>query len=216
VSLEAILEAIRQSGADSVRAIEERAREEVARIMAEAEGEAAAIREEARKAASMTTAADQARITHRANLEAMQIVGEAEQQIVGRALEHVKTRLAGLRASAGYPDVLRHLVVEALAALQGSLLEGEPAHLVADPRDRALLEDILGDLRLELAVRYELDTLGGVRATDSEDRVVVDNTLESRLAMATPMLSRYLPTLLRQDAEDSPALRPVDTRSSTR
>lgn len=216
MGLEAILEAIRQSGADRVRAIEEHAREEVAQVMAQAEREAAAIRQEAREAASVTTAADQARIVHRASLEAMHIVSEAEQQIVGQALDHVRTQLAGLRASAGYPDVLRDLLTEALAALQGSLLEGEPAHLSADPRDRALLERILRDLRLEPVVRYELDTWGGVRATDSEDRVVVDNTLESRLAMATPLLARYLPRLLRQDAEDSPALPPLDRRSSAR
>lgn len=216
MGLEAILEAIRQSGTDRVRAIEEHARAEVAQVIAQAEREAAAIRQEAREAASVTTAADQARIVHRASLEAMHIVSEAEQQIVEQALDHVRTQLAGLRASADYPDVLRDLLTEALAALQGSLLEGEPAHLSADPRDRALLERILRDLGLEPVVRYELDTWGGVRVTDSEDRVVVDNTLESRLAMATPLLRRYLPRLLRQDAEDSPALPPLDRRSSAR
>ena len=216
MGLEAILEAIRQSGTDRVRAIEEHARAEVAQVIAQAEREAAAIRQEAREAASVTMAADQARIVHRASLEAMHIVSEAEQQIVEQALDHVRTQLAGLRASADYPDVLRDLLTEALAALQGSLLEGEPAHLSADPRDRALLERILRDLGLEPVVRYELDTWGGVRVTDSEDRVVVDNTLESRLAMATPLLRRYLPRLLRQDAEDSPALPPLDRRSSAR
>ena len=216
MGLEAILEAIRQSGTDRVRAIEEHARAEVAQVIAQAEREAAAIRQEAREAASVTTAADQARIVHRASLEAMHIVSEAAQQIVEQALDHVRTQLAGLRASADYPDVLRDLLTEALAALQGSLLEGEPAHLSADPRDRALLERILRDLGLEPVVRYELDTWGGVRVTDSEDRVVVDNTLESRLAMATPLLRRYLPRLLRQDAEDSPALPPLDRRSSAR
>lgn len=215
MSLEAILEAIRQSGADRVREIEVRAREEVARIMAEAEREAAATQQQARHTASLTTAADHARIVHRARLEAMQIVGEAEQQIVEQALTQVKAHLAGLRASADYPDLLRHLLVDALAALQGSLLEDEPVHLYADPRDRTLLETMLRDLRLEPVVLYELETWGGVRATNPEDRITVDNTLESRLALATPMLKRHLPALLRQDAEDSPALRPVNRRSST-
>ena len=130
--MEAILEAIRQSGTDRARAIEEHARAEVAQVIAEAEREAAAIRQEAREAASVTTAADQARIVHRASLEAMHIVSEAEQQIVEQALDHVRTQLAGLRASADYPDVLRDLLTEALAALQGSLLVGDVHPAVAE------------------------------------------------------------------------------------
>lgn len=215
MSLDAILEAIRQSGEASARAIEDRAREDVARIMAEAEREAKTIELEARRAAASMVTADQARIIHRARLEAMQIVGHAEQQVVEGALERVRLRCAELRAAPDYRDLMRHLLGEALAALQGSLREGERAHLYADPRDRALLEDLLRDIRLDASVRYELESWGGVRATSADQRVVVDNTLESRLAFATPFLRRCLPTLLTSEPEDSPALRQAEGQSST-
>lgn len=214
MSLDAILDAIRQAGAASVHAIEERAREEVARIMAEADREAKTIEQQTRKTASITMAADQARIIHRARLEGVHIVGNAEQKVVALALERAAARLGELRSTPDYPELLRQLVVEALAALQGSLGENERISLHADPRDRALLDDLLQGVRRELSVSYELESWGGVRATSAEQRVVVDNTLESRLALATPYLQRWLPTLLRHNPGNEAALQQVGCQSS--
>ena len=214
MSLDAILEAIRQSGKASVRAIEARASEEVARIMVEGKAEAEAVQQEAREAASRAMTADQARIIHHAQLEAMQIVGHAEQTIVEQALAGVETRLAELRTATDYPEFLHDLVQEALAALQGSLRENEQGHLYADPRDRAMLDEMLRDMRLDVQVSYELESWGGIRATSADHRVVVDNTLEARLSFATPLLQRILPKLLKRDTETGSALREVDRQSS--
>ncbi len=201
MSLEAILEAISQVGQSEVRAIEDRAQEAIARIMAEAEREAVSIQQAAREAASSAMAADRARIIHQAQLEAMRIVGEAEQEIVEQALGRVRQRLATLRTAADYRELLQHLVHEALAALQGSLREDEHAHLHADPRDRALLDDILDGIPLQVTESYELQSWGGVRATSADQRVVVDNTLEARLNYVTPYLQRNLPALLKRDPD---------------
>ena len=209
MSLDAILAAIREQGQAGVRAIEQRTDAAVAQIIADAEREAAQIEQAARAAASRATAADRARILHGARLEAMQIVGGAEQAIVRHALDRVQGRLAALRDTPDYPDLLRRLADEAITALHGSLREGELAHLHADPRDRALLEDVLGDMGLDLPVSYALETWGGVRATSADLCVVVDNTLEARLRSATPHLQRRLPTLLptQQNTGEQPARR---------
>jgi V/A-type H+-transporting ATPase subunit E len=201
VGLDAILEAIEQSGQASVRAIEERTREEIARMVSEAEREADSIREDARKTASSAVTADRARTIHQARLEAMQIVGDAEQMIVEQALERVRTRLAEFRATPDYPEFLRDLTQEVLAAVQGSMRKDEQVHLHADPRDKVLLENILGGIGLNLPVSYELTSWGGVCATSADQRVVVDNTLEARLTNATPHLQRLLPTLLRRNPD---------------
>jgi vacuolar-type H+-ATPase subunit E/Vma4 len=85
--------------------------------------------------------------------------------------------------------VLARLTDEAMAALQGS---PAGAQLEADPRDRVLLESILRELDAQLTVKYNLECWGGVIAKSSDERVVVLNTLESRLEQATPYLHRHL------------------------
>jgi vacuolar-type H+-ATPase subunit E/Vma4 len=215
VGLDAILETIRQAGQASVCAIETRAHEEVDRILAEGKTEAEALQQEAREAASRAVTADRARIIHLAKLEAMRIVGHAEQTIIDQALEQAQARLVAFRAAKEYPQLLRDLVEEALEALQGSLRENEPIHLYADPRDRPLLDHILSDISQDIHVFYELEIWGGIRATSDDQRVVVDNTLEARLSFVTPVLQRILPALIKHDTGSGPAIREINTQSST-
>jgi len=198
MGLQTILEAIQVSERAQVREIEERAEAEAHQIIAQAEAETQRIREEARRAASSGATDERARILHRAKLEAMQIVGDAQEALVDEALNQIGQRLANLRATSAYPAVLRALTEEALEASQEFHIEEDPARLQADARDRALLDGILDDIGSKLGVTYPLATRGGVIVGSWDGRVVVDNTLEARLRLATPYLRRYLPTLLDQ------------------
>ena len=177
MGLDAILETIRQAGQTSVREIETRAYDEADRILEEGKTEAEAIQQAARKAASRAVTADRARIIHLAKLEAMRIVGQAEQTIIEQALEQAKAQLATLRDATEYPQLLRDLVEEALQILQGSLRKNEAIHLYADLRDRTLLDHILSDISQDIRVFYELEVWGGIRATSDDQRVVVDLSL---------------------------------------
>jgi vacuolar-type H+-ATPase subunit E/Vma4 len=196
MNLDAILHAIRESGEVRVRAIEERAQAEINRIMAEAEQEANVIQQQARKTASNAMIADSARVIHQARLEAMRLVGDTQQAIVEQALESVRLRLESLRTESDYPDLLHRLLQEALDVLEGSLYESEQACVQADPRDRTVLERVLREMSLSLPVLYTLEHWGGVCVTSPDGRIVVDNTLETRLIRAAPYLYQFLPTLL--------------------
>ena len=198
MGLQAILKAIQVSGRTQVREIEERAEAEAHQVIAQAEAETQRIREEARRAASGGATNERARILHRAKLEAMQVVGDAQEALVDEALGQVGQRLADLRVTSAYPAVLRALTEEALQASQEFHIEEDPARLQADPRDRALLDGILDDTGLKPGVSYPLATWGGVIVGSWDGRVVVDNTLEARLRLATPYLRRYLPALFDQ------------------
>lgn len=196
MSLDAILGAIAEAGRARVRAVEQRAQAEAEQLLAAAYEEATHLFEEARRSAAEAATGEQARLLHRARLEASRIIGEAEQAIVAQALEEARSRLAQAREEPDYPDLLRVLVDEALAALHGSLLPGEQATLQADPRDRNLLQQIIREGGYDVALAWVLKGWGGVRAVSPEERVVVDNTLEARLIRATPWLQRTLPALL--------------------
>jgi vacuolar-type H+-ATPase subunit E/Vma4 len=208
MSLQAILEAIRLSGEEQIRAIEQNAYAQVRQILAEARLEAQQIQEEACTEAAAPSIRERARLIHRARLEFLRITGSAREALVDAAVEQTRGRLAVLRAGSSYPAALRRLTQEALAELAGSPGEAGNVWLEADPRDRELLEKILPDLGLELPVSYELDCRGGLAARSEDERVVVINTLEARLERALPYLRRYLAAMFEEEpceAEPRPA-----------
>ena len=153
--------------------------------------EAEQIQEDASTDASAPAVAERARIVHRARLEALHIVGAVRENLVDTAINRMREQLASSRSDSAYPMVLRALVEESLKQLTASEGQGN-FQLLADRRDRILLEKILNDLALDMPVRYELNSWGGVTARSEDGRVVVINTLESRLNEAAPFLRRHL------------------------
>jgi V/A-type H+-transporting ATPase subunit E len=207
MGLHALLEAIRASGEEQVQEIREQARQEVEEILAKARPQAEDIRERACLSEMEPAIKERARVIHRARLEALRAIGEVRESLVDAALEQTHGRLSGIRGDAVYPQVLRMLLQESLEELESE--RGQPAvlgsgratqvRLEADPRDRSTLESLLSDVGLALPVSYSLDTWGGLVAKSEDGRVVVINTLESRLERATPYLRRYLAALFENE-----------------
>jgi vacuolar-type H+-ATPase subunit E/Vma4 len=192
MSLEAILEAIRDAGDAQVGEIEARTHTQVYEILANARVETEEVEEDAYNTAIAPAAKERARIIHRARLEAIRVVGEAREALVDMTLERTRGVLAGLRTDRQYPEVLCRLLEEALAELRSSLEHQAIIHLEADRRDRALLESLLKHLDVDIEVSYIKECWGGLVARSEDGRVVVDNLLETRLERAIPFLRQYL------------------------
>jgi vacuolar-type H+-ATPase subunit E/Vma4 len=194
MGLEAILEAIRASGRAQVKEIETRTEAEAEQILGQAGVEAQKIRNEARQAALSGAAAERARILHEERLKGIRLLGNMQKDLVDMALTHAGERLAEWRSMPAYPTVLRSLVEEALAELPQA--EQEHFRLQADPRDRLLIEEILPEIGCDVHATYPLDSCGGAVVTSWDERIVVDNTLETRLRRAESFLRRHLPRLV--------------------
>lgn len=194
--------------ADLLRAIEDDAAAARAAAVREANIEAAAIVEKARRhaeALEATLAAApeaQTRVeaeqeTALARLAAAATVRDAREESFASLLVEVRARLAALRDSAAYPARFRALLAESRAALPGA------RELHVDPRDVQLAESIATDLR----VAPVLDTSGGVELVDDDGRIV-HNTLEERLANAELLLrgwfTRRLATSPRTESARDP------------
>lgn len=199
MSLIAILEAIRLSGEAAVEEIETRASEQASELLAKAQLEAQQIEEDVCAKEVMPAFRERARIIHRARLEGLRITGNVREALIDAALSQARGRLSSLRSSTIYPAVLRRLTQETLAELEGSLEEVRLCRLEADPRDQKLLENVLDDIGLNLPVSYTRDCWGGLIGQSQDGRVVVINTLESRLERATPFLRRYLAALFENE-----------------
>ena len=126
MGLHAILEAIRSAGEVTVGEIETRAYAQAREILADAQLEAERLREQACSAALEPVSHERARLIHRARLEAMQMTGGVRKELLDAALEQVRGRLANLRTDAYYPNVMRQLLLEALAELNGSEQDAPP------------------------------------------------------------------------------------------
>lgn len=203
MSLHAILEAIRESGEVKVREIESRAYAQAHEMMTNARLEAERMQEQACASSLEPAYRERARIIHRARLETMQITGNTRKELVDAALEQARGRLAGLRTDPRYPEVLRNLLQQALSELNGSggkALEAASACLEADPRDRPLLDALLEELDLNLAVGYSIQCWGGLIARSENGRVAVINTLEARLERAIPYLRSHLAALFEDES----------------
>ena len=204
MGLQSILEQIRAAGDAQIQEIEKNAQAQVNSISTQAQMEARQIEEEACASASALSIVERARILHRARLESLRIAGNVRENLVDTAIVRARERLTSLRADPAYPEVLRTLTEEALAELASA--DGK-IRLLADPRDRMLLKNILNHLKLDLPVSYELNRWGGLIAKSEDGRVVVINTFESRLDRATAFLRRALAALfeaeqLETDRED--------------
>ncbi len=195
MSLSAILEAIRFSGEAQVQEIEKHSIQQVNELMANARLQAYQVEEDACAKEVLPAYRERARIFHRARLDSLRIIGDVREALVDEALDRARGHMAGIRFDPGYPMVLLRLIQETMAELEGTLEDIHLSQLEADPRDRELLEQILGDMRLDLPVNYELNCWGGLVAKSSDGRVVIINTLEARFNRAAPFLRRHLAAL---------------------
>jgi vacuolar-type H+-ATPase subunit E/Vma4 len=191
MSLQPILEKIRETGESQIQEIEKNAQAQSNEILARARMEAEQVEEDASIHASAPAVAERARIIHRARLESLHVVGAVRENLVDTAVNRMREHLASFRSASAYPLALRKLTEETLAQLAASEGDGKP-RLLSDPRDKKLLEKILKELKLNISVSYELNCWGGVIAQSEDGRVVVINTLEARLNQATLFLRRYL------------------------
>lgn len=202
MSLHHILEAIEVEGDTQVYEIEAQTFTQCSEIIAEAHLVSEKIKAEVRAKEIAPAYKERARIIQKARLKALQIIGDAREELVDTALGQVHEQLASIRTDNAYPIILRKLLQESLTELSNSLSDNDIIKLEADARDRGVLKNILTDLKLDFSVRYTLDCWGGVVAKSEDDCIVVINTLETRLERATPYLRCYLAALFESEGDD--------------
>jgi V/A-type H+-transporting ATPase subunit E len=192
MSLDALLDAIRREGDSRVQAVETQAQAEAEALLAAAQAESQRLFDRARAAEVTAAHRERARILQNARLEAVKITGEAREALFQSILERTRARLAQARSDTAYPSVLHDLVEEALRELGQSLRDGESALVEIDRRDRAAVKAILENPGGSFTLKEPLETWGGVVVRSPDGRVIVTNTLESRLEHAGPYLRRHV------------------------
>jgi V/A-type H+/Na+-transporting ATPase subunit E len=197
VALEELLAALGAEAAEESARADRSARDEAARMVAAARIEAQAIEEEAIRndETELALMAEQRRAQARGAAAAA--LRGAREELFGALLSELRGRVAGLRSSALYRTVMRSLVRECMAALPAATA------LRVDPRDEALVSEIVAELGLAVEVSAQIQVLGGIEAWSPDGRRV-RNTLEERMANAEPALRILLGEIWSRDARDAP------------
>jgi vacuolar-type H+-ATPase subunit E/Vma4 len=205
MSLETILNTIAVSGEAELERLRQETAGQIQVIMDKASETGAARRETARLTVLQPVAGERARRLHQAKLKALKIVGEARDEVVATALAQARRHLIELRQQPAYGYLLSLLTKEAIKMIGEEELNGvgapspDPPEVEADLRDKADLQPILQELGLGLTLSLTLNSWGGVRVRSGDSRVVVTNTLESRLERATPYLRQELAAFFTRD-----------------
>jgi vacuolar-type H+-ATPase subunit E/Vma4 len=204
MSLQTILNTIAVSGDVELERLRQQTASQIQAIMDEADQQANTRYEVAYQTVLQPVAGERARRLHQAKLKALKIVGTARDEVAATALSQARRYLIELRHQPEYTFFLRRLTEEAIRTLGEEELNGtnvpstDPPEVAVDLRDEAWLQQILREMALDLNVSPTLNSWGGVQVRSGDGRVVVTNTLESRLDRATPYLRQELAAFFMQ------------------
>jgi len=191
VTYEELMKSIDRAAGERKREMQEKAAAEAESIRRDAREEAVKVREEAMARAREKVAAEKERQMGRAREEARLELLRLRNEVFSRAFGAAGERVQAMRSSPSYPAVARRLAGEAIGLAGGSALV-----LHVDPRDRALFEDILADLGRNCDVAADLEGSGGLTVTTRDGKLLVTNTLDSRLSRAREVLKGEIFSIL--------------------
>lgn len=183
------------TGSELIALLEREAAAEREQLLVEARAQADAIRAEARRAADEGLAATRERLEagaraalvrakSTATLRASSLALQAKEDEISRVFAHGEAALAALAADVQrYPEALRRFIEEGLQALGGRGV------VTVAPADQAIAEALIREQGWEATACADPTISGGARLSSPDGRLVVTNTLASRLGRARPALA---------------------------
>jgi len=183
---EAVVGKVKLDAQSMIEEAEKKAQEELEK----AKRQRAAQFEEAKAKMVGEAREEAARILAQASIKARQQLSSAKADTVATIVDGARKELSRISTEESY---FLNLVREAMAGLGGN-----KGRIYVAPRDVAAARKFL-DTDKELSGRIlevrEVNCLGGVIAEDSEGKLRIDNTYETRLEMVLP---RVLPGISKQ------------------
>lgn len=175
MSLETVVEDIREQARARADEIRSEAESEAAEITAEAEADAEEIREEILDEAEREIAQEREQRLSSAKLEAKQARLEARREVLQSVRDDVEQEVAALSG-----EQREELTAALLGAASEEFDDDATVEIYGRAEDQELLEDLLSEYD---GYEYagEFDCLGGVVAESKQSRVRVKNTFDSIL-----------------------------------
>lgn len=183
------------TGSELIALLEREAASEREQVLAEARALADATRADARRDADALLDQQRQRLEAEARaagvraqstaqLRATALVLQAKEEAIAQVFARAEVELTRFaNGGQGYPAALRAFIEEALTGF------GPGAALTVHPGDQAAVTALVAERGWQVTVRADPAVAGGVRVSSPDGRLVVTNTLASRLARARPVLA---------------------------
>lgn len=174
MSLETVVEDIREEAREEAAAIRDEGEARAEEIVSEAEADAERIHEEAEREAERAIEREREQAVSSAKLEAKQERLEARRDALQEVYDAVEERIASMEGER------REELTRALLANAAEEFEGNEASVHCRADDADLVDNLVTEFD-GFARADEIDCLGGVVVESESSRVRVDNTFDSVL-----------------------------------
>ena len=163
-------------------------------MLAEARSRAAVLTSDAQRQADETLAAHKERLAAEAKaalvkaqstaqLRAAALVLRAKEEAIAAVFARAEAELAHLAGNGQrYPAALRLFIEEALQGFPGRAI------ISVNPADQPVVQAMVKERRWDVTLHADPSLQGGARVASPDGRLIVTNTLSSRLDRARPML----------------------------
>ncbi|MFH1736612.1 MAG: V-type ATP synthase subunit E [Actinomycetota bacterium] len=190
MALDDMLRAIEEEGEARCKEILDNAEAEAAEILKNAKEEAKRVREEYVTRAEATMYGEKTRILSDAKLYVKKQVIQAKEKHIEDAFDNVASEFEAMRKRPEYASYFRRLLDETAANAEGNLV------ISVDRRDEKVARDAVAAAGLDCELRTDISTLGGLKAITADGRIVLTNTIDSRLERAKQFLKPEVATKL--------------------
>jgi len=175
MSLETVVEDIREEAREEAAAIRDEGEARAEEIVSEAEADAERIHEEAEREAERQIEREREQAVSSAKLEAKQERLEARRDALQQVRESVEERVASMEGERR-AELTRTLLANAAEEFD----DADEVSVRCRADDEALVDDLIAEFD-GFALAGEVDCLGGVVVESESSRVRVDNTFDSVL-----------------------------------
>lgn len=189
-----LLTAMDESTQERIHEIVKQAHQDAEEIKQAAEEKAKTIKQSHLERIEKSLETERNKLIYTAKSETKMDVIKAKDEIIQRAFADAKKRLDDYRDHEDYKGHFKSLLEEAMREL-----EGEKVRLHIDRRDEQLCKQILDEMNVNSEVVVDLTSAGGLNVSTKDEKVVVFNTIESRLDKAKEFLERQIFAILYGD-----------------
>jgi vacuolar-type H+-ATPase subunit E/Vma4 len=182
-----LLIAMEESNEERINEIIKQAHQDAEEIKRTAEEKAETIKRSYLDSAEKSFESERNKLIYNAKSEIKMDVIKAKNEMIQSAFVEAKKSLDGLRDRESYKGRFKSMIQEAMHELGG-----EKARLHIDARDENLCKQIFDELNENSEIVVDLTSAGGLNVSTNDEKVVVFNTVESRLARAKEFLERQI------------------------
>ena len=182
-----LLIAMEESTEERISEIIKQAHQDAEEIKRTAEEKAETIKKSYLDSAEKSFESERNKLIYSAKAEIKMDVMKAKDGMIQSAFVEAQKSLDDLRDRESYKGRFKSMIQEAMLELGG-----EKARLHIDARDENLCKQILDELNENSEIIIDLTSAGGLNVSTKDEKVVVFNTVESRLDRAKEFLERQI------------------------